>query len=418
MSLQPHDHPHEDPTPAAHIHPDPAEHTHADLLPATQLTPDHDHGHDHDDHDHDHDHTHDTPTSVATSHSAHDDHDHDHDHVDHDHDHAEGPFAWLTELLPFGHKHSHGEMNMDSALETSERGIWALKVSLIGLGLTAALQLVVAVTSSSVGLLADTIHNGADALTAVPLWLAFALGRRPANRRYTYGYGRAEDVAGVVIVGMIFLSAIVAAYESLQKLINPQPLTNLGWVAVAAIGGFIGNEAVAAFRIRVGNEIGSAALVADGQHARADGLTSLAVLIGVIGAALGFPLADPLIGLLITLAILAILKDTAVTMWHRLMDAVDPELVDTVEQTAAAIPGVAEAHDVRMRWLGHRLQAELHITVDEDLSTRDSHRIVEAVRHALFHKLPKLAEVHVHVDPCGHSDEDPHHLTAHHAAKV
>jgi cation diffusion facilitator family transporter len=309
-------------------------------------------------------------------------------------------------------------MNMDSALETSARGIWALKISLVGLAITAALQLVVVMTSGSVGLLADTIHNGADALTAVPLWLAFVLGRRPPNRRYTYGYGRAEDVAGVIIVGMIGLSAAVAAYESVQKLIHPQPVTNLGWVAVAAIVGFLGNEAVAAFRIRVGNEIGSAALIADGQHARADGLTSLAVLVGVIGVALGFPLADPLVGLLITIAILAILKDTAVTMWHRLMDAVDPELVDTVEHAAAAIPGVTEAHDVRMRWLGHRLQAELHITVDEDLPTRESHRIVEAVRHALFHEMPRLAEVHVHVDPSGHSAEDAHQITAHHTVKV
>ena len=362
-----------------------------------------DHVQDHPDHDHEHAHE-----SPATS--------HDHDH-DHDHEHAGGPLAGLMERLPFGHGHSHGTMNMDLALETSERGIWALKVSLIGLGVTAALQLGVFAISGSVGLLADTIHNLSDALTAVPLWLAFVLGRRPANRRYTYGYGRAEDVAGVLIVGMIFLSALVAAYESVQKLIHPQPITNLGWVAVAAIVGFLGNEAVAVFRIRVGTEIGSAALVADGQHARADGLTSLAVLVGVIGVALGFPLADPLVGLLITIAILAILKDTAVTMWHRLMDAVDPELVDTVEQTARAIPGVTEAHDVRMRWLGHRLQAELHITVDEDLPTRESHRIVEAVRHTLFHRLPRLAEVHVHVDPCGHSAEDAHHLTAHHTVK-
>jgi len=251
--------------------------------------------------------------------------------------------------------------------------------------------------SGSVGLLADTIHNASDALTAIPLGIAFVLGKRAASRRYTYGYGRAEDIAGVIIVLMIFLSSLVAAYESIQKLLHPQPLGNLGWVIVAAIVGFLGNEAVAVFRIHVGREIGSAALVADGQHARVDGFTSLAVLFGALGVLAGFPLADPLVGLLITIVILFIVKDTAVTMWRRLMDAVEPELVDRIEQTAAAVAGVQAVREVRVRWLGHKLQAELHIMVDEDLSTRDSHRISE-------------------VDPCGHGGTDAHAATAHHQA--
>jgi cation diffusion facilitator family transporter len=380
----------------AHDHPDSAHDDH-DPPVQTDRSPDHERAA--------HDHAH--PTD------AHEDDDHDHDH---DHEHAGGLLGALRALLPFGHGHSHGALDMDNALETNERGIRAVKWSLVGLGITAVIQMIVVVSSGSVGLLADTIHNATDALTALPLWLAFTLGRRPANRRYTYGYGRAEDVAGVIIVAVIFLSALVAAYESVQRLIQPVQLTNLGWVAAAAIVGFLGNEAVAQLRIRVGTAIGSAALVADGMHARTDGLTSLAVLAGVIGVWLGFPLADPLVGLLITVAILFIAKDSAVTMWHRLMDAVDPELVDTLEQTAGQVPGVGEAHSARIRWLGHRLQAELHITVDEDLSTRESHRIVEEVRHRLFHKLPKLADVHIHVDPCGHSDEDPHSITAHHAA--
>jgi cation diffusion facilitator family transporter len=183
---------------------------------------------------------------------------------------------------------------------------------------------------------------------------------------------------------------------------------------VAAIVGFLGNEAVAVLRIRVGRQIGSAALVADGQHARVDGLTSLAVLVGALGVLAGFRLADPLVGLLITVAILFIVKDTAITMWRRLMDAVEPEVVDNIERTAAAVPGVEGVHDVRVRWLGHKLQAELHATVDEELPTRESHRIVEEVRHALFHAQPRLAVVNVHVDPCGHGGEDAHALTAHH----
>ena len=299
-------------------------------------------------------------------------------------------------------------------METSARGLWALKVSLAGLGITALFQLVIVLMSGSVALLADTIHNFSDALTAVPLGIAFVLGRRPASRRYTYGYGRAEDVAGVIIVLMIFASSLVAGYESYRKFLHPQALSNVGWVIAAAIVGFLGNEGVAVFRIRVGNEIGSAALVADGQHARVDGITSLAVLFGAIGSLLGYPIVDPIVGLLITIAILFIVKDTTVMMWRRLMDAVEPQTVDRIEQAAATVPGTHDVHDVRVRWLGHRLQAELHITVDEDMPTRESHRLVEEVRHTLFHAEPRLSDIIVHADPCGHGGEDHHALTVHH----
>lgn len=367
--------------------------------------------HSHEDHTHDHDHDHDEHDHKAETHAHHDDHDHDHDH---DHEHSSGALGWLKDAIPFFHGHSHAEANVDRAMESSDRGIWALKVSLAGLGITALFQIIIVFISGSVALLADTIHNFSDAFTAVPLWVAFVLGRRAASRRYTYGYGRAEDIAGVIIVIMIFASAVVSAYESYTRLVNPQPLLNVGWVIAAAIIGFIGNEAVATFRIRVGNEIGSAALIADGKHARADGFTSLAVLVGALGALAGFPLADPIVGLLITVAILFIVKDTAVTMWQRLMDAVDPELVDKIEQTTADIPGVQGVHDVRVRWVGHKLHADLHILVDEDLSTFESHEIGEEVRHALLHALPKLSVVSIHTDPCGHSGRDAHALSEHH----
>ncbi|MEJ7652155.1 MAG: cation diffusion facilitator family transporter [Chloroflexia bacterium] len=251
--------------------------------------------------------------------------------------------------------------------------------------LTASFQVIVVVFTGSVALLADTIHNFSDALTALPLWLAFVLGRRPPSRRYTYGYGRAEDVAGVIIVVMILLSALVAAYESYQRIVNPAPLRYVWAVIGASLIGFAGNEAVALFRMRIGREIGSAALVADRRHAQVDGLTSLAVLIGALGVAAGYPLADPIIGLVITVAILFVVRDTARLMWGRLMDSVDPEIVDGIERTAAMTPGAEEVHGVRVRWLGHNLQAELHLTVDGALSTYESHEIVEQVRHALFH---------------------------------
>jgi cation diffusion facilitator family transporter len=324
--------------------------------------------------------------------------------------------AILRDSIPFLHGHSHSELPVDDALESSARGLWALKVSLLILGATAIFQVVIAVISGSVGLLADTIHNFSDALTAVPLAIAFVLGRRPPNRRYTYGYGRAEDLAGLTIVGMIFISAVVAAYETYDKFVHPAPLAHVGWVMVAGVLGFLGNEAVAVLRIRVGRQIGSAALVADGKHAQADGVTSLAVLFGAGGSILGWAWADPLVGALITLAILFILKDTAVTMWHRVMDAVEPELVARVEREAVAVAGVHEVQNVRMRWIGHRLNADLHITVDEELTTLASHAIAEEVQHNLMHAEPKLATIMVHVDPCGHGGTDAHHLTDHHRA--
>jgi deazaflavin-dependent oxidoreductase (nitroreductase family) len=357
-----------------------------------------------------HSHTHQQPASTKEEHHQHAHHNemhHEHDHS-HDHAHAPGRLGELIAALPFLHGHLHGEAHVDRALETSERGVWALKVSLLGLGATALFQVVIVLLSGSVGLLADGIHNVTDALTAIPLWIAFALARRPATRRYTYGYGRAEDIAGVIIVLMILLSSLLAAYESYQKLLHPEPLRYVWWVMAAAIVGFLGNEGVANLRIRIGRQIGSAALVADGQHARVDGWTSLAVLLGAVGSLLGFPLADPIIGILITIIILFIVKDSAVTMWHRLMDAVDPQQVAAVEHIARASAGVYAVHEVRLRWIGHTLHTELHITVNEDLSTWESHQIAEQVRHALFDAQPKLATVMIHVDPCGHSGKDSH----------
>jgi cation diffusion facilitator family transporter len=343
-----------------------------------------------------------------------DEHDHD-DAPDHEHSEAEekrGPLAGLLEGVT-GHHHGV-EGTVDRALETSNRGVTALKISLLGLAATALFQLVIVLISGSVALLADTIHNFADALTAVPLWIAFVVGRRAANRSYTYGYGRAEDLAGVFVIAMIALSAAVAAWESVQRLLQPQLVHNVGWVIVAGVVGFLGNEAVAIYRIRIGKEIGSAALVADGHHARTDGLTSLGVVLGAIGVLLGFPLADPLVGLAITLAILFVLKGAATQIFHRLMDAVDPELTVSAERVVAATTGVEGEPYVRIRWVGHELWADAEITVDCDRSLSEAHAIAERAQHDLLHELPRLARVTVHVDPCDHGGSDHHASTAHH----
>ncbi|WP_226363954.1 cation diffusion facilitator family transporter [Pseudonocardia abyssalis] len=311
--------------------------------------------------------------------------------------------------------HSHDAADsVDSALEASAEGIRALKISLIALLVTALAQAVVVVLTGSVALLADTIHNFSDALTAVPLWIAFVLGRRTATRRYTYGYGRAEDLAGVFIVFMIALSAVVAGYESIRRLLDPQPITNIGILIAAGLIGFAGNELVALYRIRVGRKIGSAALVADGLHARTDGFTSLAVVAGALGVWAGFPLADPIVGLLITVAILFVLRNAARDIYRRLMDAVDPALVDTAEASLRAVHGVITVEELRLRWIGHRVRAETGITVDPALGIVAAHDIATAAKHALLHDVPKLVGATVHVSPRDITGRDHHAQLAHH----
>jgi cation diffusion facilitator family transporter len=326
--------------------------------------------------------------------------DHAHD-GGHDHEHGTGVLDWLRHTV--GHSHDVHE-KMDDAMETNERGIWALKVSLLGLGVTVLFQFIIVYFSGSTALLADTIHNLSDAATAIPLWIAFALQRRARSRRFTYGYGRTEDIAGLIIVGLILFSAGVAGYESIRKLIDPQPITHLGWVAAAAIVGFLGNEAVALFRIRVGRQIGSAALIADGQHSRVDGFTSLAVLLGAIGVWLGVPIVDPLIGLAITVAILFIVKDTAQAVFLRLLDGVEPGILAEVEHAPLHVAGVQGVHEVRVRWLGHRVHADMHVTVDRRCTVAEAHAIIDQVQQVLSDHVPAFGGATIHVCPCSHPE--------------
>jgi len=337
------------------------------------------------------------------------DHAHGHGHI-----HASGPrvFDRLWHLL---RPHSHDATGkVDAAMEASAEGIRALWISLAVLGGTAVLQAAVVAISGSVALLGDTLHNAADALTAVPLGIAFVVGRRPPNRRYTYGYGRAEDLAGVVIVVVIAASSALAGYEAVTRLAHPRPVSYLIAVAAAAVVGFTGNEVVARYRIRVGRKIGSAALVADGLHARTDGFTSLAVLLGVAGVAIGWDWADPVVGLVITVAILAVLRQAAREIYRRLMDAVDPALVDQVEQTLRATPGVLDVGQVRLRWIGHHLRAECEVIVDAGASAVQAHRVSVGAEHNLLHALPRLAAALVHADPQAQAGDDHHAVLASH----
>jgi cation diffusion facilitator family transporter len=319
---------------------------------------------------------------------------------DHGHDHS-------------GRAHAHTHGTIDASLLTTERGIWAVKWSLVALAITAALQIVVVVYTGSVALLADTIHNFGDAATAVPLWVAFAIARRPPSRTFTYGYGRVEDIAGIFVVLTILVSAIIAGVESISRLLHPQPVQHVWAIALAAIIGFAGNELVAVFRIRVGNEINSAALIADGHHARADGLTSLGVLVGAIGVALGFPLADPIVGLLISVAILRIVWESGKAVLKRVADGVDPDVVGEIEHALKHVPNVREVAEVRVRWLGHRMRAEVALAVDPGLTVAEGHAVALEARHTLLHELSYLSDATIHIDPADRSGDEYHRVEEH-----
>jgi cation diffusion facilitator family transporter len=359
------------------------------------------------------------PPAPAGRHGHGHDHDHGHEHRHgpedgHGHDHHPGSprLARLRHLL---RPHSHEPADqVDAVMEASKEGMRTLWISLGVLGVTALIQAVVVAVSGSVALLGDALHNAADALTAVPLGVAFVLGRRPPTRRYTYGYGRAEDLAGIAIVLTIAASSALAAYAAINRLMHPHHVSDLVVVAAAALTGFAGNELVARYRIRTGRKIGSAALVADGLHARTDGFTSLAVLIGAGGVALGWDWADPVVGLLITVAILAVLRQAAREIYRRLMDAVDPALVGQAEQALQATAGVLDTGQVRMRWIGHQIRAECEVIVDPAITAVQAHQVAVAAEHALLHAIPRLAAALVHADPQPDGGADPHQILAPH----
>ena len=334
---------------------------------------------------------------------------HEHPHVDHGEPGL--GHAGLEDADEHRHTHDHASA-IDPALATSADGIRAVKLSLAALGATAAVQLAIVLVSGSVALLADTVHNATDALTAIPLWVAFHLGRRPPTKRYSYGYQRAEDLAGVFIVIVIAASAAFAAWESVRRLMDPRPVDRIGWVIAAAIVGAAGNEGVALYRIRVGRRIGSAALVADGHHARTDGLTSLGVLLGAIGVLLGFERADPIVGLAISVAIVFVLRHAARSVFHRVLDGTEESIVVMLETVAAEVPGVDHVTSAKARWTGHDLNAELEIQVDPTIEVREGHAIAEEVEHRLLHALPRLRGATVHVDP--HDHGTPSGPMAHH----
>lgn len=344
-------------------------------------------------------------------------HEHGHQHEHGDLDGGRHRPAWARlkhAVVP--HSHDANEA-IQTAEEASDHGVRAAWIGLAGMMATAIAQVVIVAISGSVALLADTIHNLGHAATTIPLIIAFRLGRRAANDRYSYGYRRAEDLVGLFIGLIVFLSAALIIWESIDALLNPRELSNLGWVLAAGLVGFLGNEIVAVYRIRAGRRINSAALIAEGQHARADGLTSIAVVLGVVGVWLGFARADAIVGLLIGLVILGILAQSMRTVGRRLMDGVDDGVIATMRTTASETPGVVEVDSIRARWSGHRMEGDAVIRVSGELSVREAHRVAEEVEHALLHATPSLDGVVVHIHPATHSaDEELHELTGHHVS--
>jgi cation diffusion facilitator family transporter len=337
------------------------------------------------------------------------DHEHDtHNHEHHEHNHDE------HEHDEHGHGHEHGKVDAD--LYGNQAGLRAVQLSTAGMLLVSAIQFAIALIGGSAGLFADALHNFGDVFTTVALWIAFVISSRAANQRYTYGYYRAEDLAGIFIVLVIIASAVAGAVESIQKLTSGNVPTHIYLSMAAALVGVVGNELLAQYKISVGKRINSVALVADGQHSRIDGLTSLAAFAGLIGVMLGFPIADPIAGILITLVIIIVVFTTSRSVLQRLLDAVDPHVVPSIITTALAVPGVEAATDVRARWVGHTLHVVMNIEVNAELTLSKAHAIAEEVRHRLFHKIKGISEVVIHTDPSSasgdHHQEMAHHIQA------
>lgn len=331
-------------------------------------------------------------------------HPHDHEEHPHGHDHDE-----------HGHGHEHGRVDAD--LYGTRAGLRAVQISTAGMLLVSAIQFAIATIGGSAGLFADALHNFGDVFTTIALWIAFVISNRAANQRYTYGYYRAEDLAGIFIVLVIIASATASAIESVQKLISGNIPTQIYLSMAAALVGVVGNELLAQYKISVGKRINSVPLVADGQHSRIDGLTSLAAFLGLVGVKFGFPKADPIAGIVITIVIVTVVYSTSRSVLQRILDAVDPHIVPTIITTALAVPGVEAVTDIRARWVGHTLHVVMNIEVDAELTLSKAHAIAEEVRHRLFHDIKGISEVLIHTDPSSASG-DHHQDVAHHVQEA
>ena len=274
----------------------------------------------------------------------------------------------------------------------------AVLVSAVLLGAASAVEFATSIAGHSASVLADALHNAGDVLTTLVLLIAFALARRPATRRFTSGFGRVEDVATLVIVIVIVFTAAAAALESLGRLLSTEGYSHSVPAMVAALIGVVANVVASEYKIRVGRRIKSMALEADGLHSRLDALVSAGAFLGVLLAWMGFAIADPLAGLAITIAIVYILAGTVGRLVLRMMDAVDPDVIEQITAAAQSVKGVLGVHDVRARWVGRELNAVLHVDCPPDATLREAHDLALAVEHEVEHKVPSV-RLDVHMDP-------------------
>lgn len=261
----------------------------------------------------------------------------------------------------------------------------AVGVSAVGLAITGVLELIVALFSGSVGLLGDALHNLSDVSTSALVFVGFRVSRKAATERYPYGYERAEDLAGIGVAVVIWASAAFAGFTSVHKLVTHGSTSHPGWGIGAAAIGILGNQVVARYKLRIGRRINSATLIADAQHSWLDALSSGGALLGLVGVLAGAKWADPVAGLVVTLFICHVGWEVTADVAHRLLDGVEPEVIEAAETAASHVDGVRHAH-ARARWTGRSLRIEIEGWVDSHLTVADAdavgQRVVTAVAGA------------------------------------
>jgi cation diffusion facilitator family transporter len=275
----------------------------------------------------------------------------------------------------------------------------AVRNSLVADVTLVAARAAVALLGGSAALAADSLHGFADVVTTVFLGIAFVLARRSATSEYTYGFHRAEDLVGILILAFLGSSAIFSARTSAMKLATGSETTFLVAGMAVALVGVVGKELIAYYKIRVGRRIDSLSLVADGKHSRADALTSIGAFAGLLGAYLGYPVLDPIFGFVITGAICLIIFRLGKEIVGRLLDTIDPETLVRIKDAARSVEGVEGVHDVRARWAGHKVFCEMHVTVDDGMSICEAHAVGVGIVEKVKEDIQSVEQCLVHLGP-------------------
>jgi cation diffusion facilitator family transporter len=276
----------------------------------------------------------------------------------------------------------------------------ALALSALGLFATGALELVLAVLTHSVGLLSDALHNLSDVSTSALVFFGFRVSKRPSSTRFSYGYERAEDLAGLGVALVIWGSAVFAGIESYRKLIDHGTTTHLAWGMAGAVIGMVGNQVVARYKGAVGRKIQSATLVADARHSWLDAISSLGALVGLILVAIGHPLGDPIAGFAITVFIAHVGYEVTSDVVIHLMDGVDPVILGRTESVATSVPGVLGA-TVRGRWTGRSLRLEVVSEVEPTMTVATSRALAHLVEREVLQSVGEARVVDVWIHPAG-----------------